>query len=126
MLAEKHIPCYSTPHSADSSTPFLFTPSSLLLNHALLTDVQQITGRNEQQWIKCSSGRDRGEVLIYSAVDGSIIAGNRMNTATIGSGRPPRNGLYHCSSGRLPRYYISLFLRNSSKCLVHVPSQYTN
>ena len=69
------------------------TPNSLLLNHTLITDVQQITGRNAQQWISCTSGRDMTGVNIYSAVDNTIIAGG-MNTATMGPGKYSYNGIY--------------------------------
>ena len=102
----------------DSSAPFILTPTSLLPKHALITDVQQITGSNGQLWIKCtsgSSGREGTGVHIHYALDGAILAGNRMSTATIGPGRYPRNGLYYCLEGQAPRYYISLFLRNSGK-----------
>ena len=93
MLAVKH-----TYHVAlllcptDSPTPFILTPASLLPNHTLITDVQQITGRNGQQWIKCTSGTIGGEgtgVHIHSAMNGAVIAGNRMSTATIRPGRYP-------------------------------------
>ena len=107
----------------DSSTPFILTPTSLLPKHAMITDAQQITGSNGQRWINCtsgSSGREGTGVHIHSAVNGAIVAGNRMSTATIGPGMYPRNGLYYCSDGRAPRYYISLFLRNSSEWLTYV------
>ena len=100
----------------DSPTPFFYTSTSLLPNHALITDVQQITGRNGEQLITCtsgSSGRGGAGVRIYS-IKNTIIAGTTMSTATIVRSRYPPNGLYFCLKGNA-RYYISLFLKNSSK-----------
>ena len=113
---------YSSPQSADSSAPFfLYTPTSLLLNHALITDVHQITGKNGQQWIKCTRGRAMRSVAIYSAVDRATISSS-LNTATIGPERSPSNGLYYCSAGESQKNYVSLFLNkisNSSKCITY-------
>ena len=106
-------------------TPFILTPASLLPNHTLITDVQQIIGRNGQQWIKCTtgtsgtSGREGTGVHIHSAVNGAIIEWNRMSTAKIGLGRYPSNGLYYCSEGQAPRYYLSLFPKNPSKSMAY-------
>ena len=131
MLAVKHIYHFAIltchfdllSYPTDSSTPFILTPTSLLPKHAMITDAQQITGSNGQRWIKCtsgSSGREGTGVHIHSAVNGEIVSGNRMKTATIRPGRYPRNGLYYCLEGKAPRYYISLFLRNSSKWMAHI------
>jgi len=101
---------------ADRTTPFFHTPTSLLLNHSLITDVQELKGRNGQQWISCTSGSrgtDGGGVLILS-VSNSPISGNVRNTAGIGPERYPSNGLYYCLEGQT-RYYLSLFLKNSSE-----------
>ena len=101
----------SIPHSADSSGPLLFTPTSLLPNHALIIDIQQITGSNEQQWIKCTAGRDRS-VAIYFAVNSAIISAS-LNTAAISPGRGLSNGLYCCRAGG-SQYYVSLFFNTIS------------
>ena len=47
---------YTTGHYTGNTAPFLFTPTSLLPEHSVVTDVQQATGRNGQQWITCRSG----------------------------------------------------------------------
>ena len=102
----------------DRTTPFFHTPTSLLLNHSIITDVRQIIGRNGQHWINCTrggSGVDGRDVLIISAKNSALISRNSM-TATIGPERNLRNGLYYCSDGQAPSHYISLFLKNSSKC----------
>ena len=114
----------SIPHPADSSILFLFAPTSLLPNHALVTDVQQITGSNGQQWIKCTIGRAMGGVVIYFAANNAIISAS-INTAvaTFGPGRGRSNGLYYCRAGGSQKYYVSLFLnkiRDSSKCTTYV------
>ena len=106
----------------DNTTPFFLTPTSLLLNHSLVTDVQQITGSNGQQWINCTrggSGVDGRDVQIISAKN-SVLISRKSMTATFGSERNLRNGLYYCSDGQAPRHYISLFLKNSSKCILYV------
>ena len=101
----------------DNSAPFFYTPTSLLLNHSLITDVQQIAGRNGQHWINCTSGsRGTGGGGVYIlSVRNSPIAGNKMSTTGIGPNRYPSNGLYYCLEGQTSRYYLSLFLKNSSK-----------
>ena len=112
-----HVGVLSCP--TDSTTPFFHTTTSLLLNHSLITDVRQIAGSNGQQWINCSSGSrgtDGRGVQILSVRNSRIISGNRMNTAGIGPEWYPSNGLYYCSEGQALRYYLSLFLKNSSKC----------
>ena len=62
---------------------------------------------------------DGGGVQILS-VGNRPIAGNRMSTARIGPERYPSNGLYYCLEGQAPRYYLSLFLKNSSEGLANV------
>ena len=102
--------------SADSSATLAYTPTSFLLNHALITDVLQITGRNGQQWIKCTKGRDTGRVNIYTAADSAIVSSS-LGTVEIGPDRNPSNALYYCSAARSQKYYFSIFinkLRNSS------------
>ena len=120
VLAVKYSPCFSTSGYSDSSTPFIVTPTSLLPKHAPITDVQQIIGRNGQEWINCTSGSKGGSVHIFSVVDRSFMVGNRMNTAIIGPRTYPKNGLYYCSAGPTSLYYISLFLRNSSKRVAYM------
>ena len=93
----------------------------LLLNHSV-TDVQQITGSNGQQWINCTqggSGVDGRVVQIISAKNSALISRNSM-TATFGSERNLHNGLYYCSDGQAPCHYISLFFKNSSKCIIYI------
>ena len=109
------VPCYCTSYSADTPTPFLLTPTSLLPNNTLITDVQQITGRDGQQWIKCTRGEARGRADIKS-VNGTTISKN------LGIGSYPDNGLYHCSA-RAQTHYVSFFLKklpNSSKCTTYL------
>ena len=104
------------------TAPFFHAPTSLLLNHSLINDVQQITGRNGQQWINCTSGSrgtNGGGVHILS-VSNSPISGNRRNTTGIGPESYPSNGLYYCSEGQVPHYFISLFLKNSRKWILNV------
>ena len=92
---------------ADSTAPFIITPTSLLLNHSLITDVQQITGRNGQHWINCTSGRDGTRANILSAVDSVIVSSGAW---TIGPGSKPSNRLYYCLAGGLQKYHFSVFL----------------
>ena len=115
-----HVTVRSYP--TDNTTPFFLTPTSLLLNHALVTEVQQITGSNGQQWINCTRGGSGGDgrvVQIISAKNSALISRNSI-TATFGSVRNLRNGLYYCFERQAPHYYISLFLKNSSKCIAYV------
>ena len=73
------------------------------------------------QWINCTrggSGVDGRDVQIISAKNSALISRNSM-TATIWSDRNLRNSLYYCSNGQAPRHYISLFLKNSSKCIIY-------
>ena len=93
--------------SADSPGPFLFTPNSLLLENTLITDLQQITG-NEQQSITCSD--ERGDIL---------REGSTTPLDTKGSISPPKlqiNGQYHCWSSPNKRIFFNVFTKNLSKC----------
>ena len=94
-------------HLADSTTLFIITPTSLLLAHSLITDVQQITGRNGQQWINCTSGRDGISGNIYSAVDSTIVS---SGVWLIGPERRPANRLYYCLATGSQKYHFSIFL----------------
>ena len=62
---------------------------------------------------------DGKQVQIISAKNSALISRNSM-TATFGSKGNLRNGLYYCSDGQALRYYISLFLKNSSKGMIYV------
>ena len=98
-------------------TPFLYTPTSLLPEHSVLTDVQQATGRNGQLWITCRSGGQgtRPKIWIGSEL---VVNSSTTNSATIWLGTQLPNGLYHCLSGQSQREYFSVFLTHSGK--VHV------
>ena len=98
-----------------SPAPFLYTPTSLLPEHSVLTDVQQATGRNGQQWITCSSGGQGTRPEIWMGSEEVAASSSTANSATIGLGSQHPNGLYHCLSGQSQREYFSLFLRNSGK-----------
>ena len=97
--------------------PFLYTPTSLLPEHSVLTDVQQATGRNGQQWITCRSGGQgtRPQILMGNNV---VHSNSTDNSATIGLGTQHPNGLYRCLSAQSQRGYFSLFLRNSGKYII--------
>ena len=105
-------------HTIDLHTgnpaPFLYTPTSLLPEHSVLTDVQQATGRNGQQWITCRSGGEgtRPEIWMGSEL---VVNSSTANSATIGLGTQHPNGLYHCLSEQSQREYFSLYLRSSGK-----------
>ena len=94
--------------------PFLYTPTSLLPEHSVLTDVQQATGRNGQQWITCRSGGEgtRPEIWMGSEL---VVNSSTANSATIALGSQTPNGLYHCLSAQSQREYFSLFFHNSGK-----------
>ena len=97
-----------------NSAPFLYTLTSLLPEHSVLTDVQQATVRNGQQWITCRSGGEgtRSEIWMGSEL---VVNSSTANSATIGLGTQHPNGLYHCLSAQSQREYFSLFLRNSGE-----------
>ena len=106
----------------DKTAPFFYTPTSLLLNHYLVTNMQQITGSNEQRWINCTRGgswMDGRRVQIIYVKNSALISRNSM-TVTFGAEGNLRNGLYYCSDGQAPRHYLSLFLKNSSKGMIYV------
>ena len=93
--------------------PFLYTPTSLLPEHCVLTDVQQATGRNGQQWITCRSGEQRTRPKIWMGSNEIVLSSSTANFATIGLGTHYPNGVYHCWSAQSQRQYFSLYLRNS-------------
>ena len=98
----------------DNPAPFLYIPTFLLPEHSVLTDVQQATGRNGQQWITCRSGGEgtRPEIWMGSEL---VVNSSTANSATIGLGIQRPNGLYHCLSGQSQREYFSLYLSNSGE-----------
>ena len=100
---------------------FLYTHTSLLPEHSVLTDVQQATGRNGQQWITCRSGGEGTRPEIWMGSELKLVINNNTtaNSATIGLGTQHPNGLYHCSSGQSKREYFSLFLKNSGEKMCH-------
>ena len=95
-------------------TPFLYTPTALLPEHSVLTDVQQATGSNGQEWIKCNSGAEgtRPEIWMGSEL---VVNSSTANSATILLGSQTPNGLYHCLTAQSQREYFSLFFHNSGK-----------
>ena len=99
---------------AGSPSPFLYTPTSLLPEHSVLTDVQQATGRNGQQWITCRSGGEgtRPEIWVGSEL---VPFNSTANSATIGLDTQHPNGLYHCLSEQSQMEYFSLYLTHSGE-----------
>ena len=108
---------YTTGHYPGNPALFLYTPTSLLLEHSVLTDVQQATGRNGQQWITCRSGGEGTRPEIWMGSEEVVPSNSTANSATIGLDTQHPNGLYHCSSGQSQRKYFSLFLKNSGEQL---------
>ena len=103
------------PTYVGNPVPFLYTPTSLLPEHSVLTDVQQATGVNGQQWITCRSGGQGTTLEIWMGSNKLNLSKRTGNSARIGLGINHPNGLYHCFSGQSQRQYFSLFLRNSGK-----------
>ena len=108
-----------SPHTGNPA-PFLYTPTSLLPEHSVLTDVQQATGRNGQQWITCRSGgeefarkRAMTEIRTESAetVSTSTISTTDSSTMRLSIRHP--NGLYHCLTEQSQIQYFSFFFRKS-------------
>ena len=102
-------------HTGNSAS-FLYTPTSLLPEHSVLTDVQQATGRNGQQWITCRSGGQGTRPKIW--IGSELVPSNSTNnsvTIVLGTQLRITNGLYHCLSAQSQREYFSLFLRNSGE-----------
>ena len=105
---------YLPVHSAASLSPFLYTSTSLLLNHALITDVQQVKGKDGKQWINCTSGGNQGYPQIFSTVNQNFASGRIGNTATSELNSYTRNGLHYCFR-QSTRTYFSVYLKNLSK-----------
>ena len=100
---------------AASPGPFLFTPNSLLLNHALITDAQQVTGKDGNQWINCTSGDQSGPEIISGDQRFLVSSGGGSNTATSELSSFTSNGRYFCHIRISTRAYFSVYLKNSSK-----------
>ena len=107
---------YTTGLHTDNPAPFLYTPTSLLLEHSVLTDVQQAIGRNGQQWITCRSGGQGTRPEIWMASEEVVPSSSNNNSVTIGIDNRLVNGVYHCLTAQSQREYFSLFLKNSGKC----------
>ena len=103
---------YITGLHTGNPAPFLYTPTSLLPEHSVLTDVQQATGRNGQQWITCRSGGEgtRPEIWMGSEL---VANSSTANSATSVLGAQHPNGLYHCLSEQSRREYFSLYLNST-------------
>ena len=106
-----------TPHIIDphpgNRAPFLYTATSLLPEHSVLTDVQQATGRNGQQWITCRSEGEGTRPEIWMGSEEVVPSTSTASSATIVLGTQRPNGLYHCLSGQSQREYFSLFFTNT-------------
>ena len=89
-----------------SPAPFLYTPTSLLPEHSVLTDVQQAT------WITCRSGGQGTRPKIWMGGE-LVVNSSTANSAKIWLGSKHPNGLYHCLSGQSQREYFSLFFTNA-------------
>ena len=98
----------------DNLAPFLYTSTSLLPEHSVLTDVLQATGRNGQQWITCRSEGQGTRPTIWMGSE-LVVNSSTANSATIGLGTQHPNGLYHCLSEQSQRVYISLYLNSTGK-----------
>ena len=103
---------YTTGLHTGNPAPFLYTPTSLLPEHSVLTDVQQATGKNGHQWITCRSGGQgtRPEIWMGSEF---VVNSSTANSAIIWLSTQHPNGLYHCLSAQSQKEYFSLFFNNS-------------
>ena len=106
-------PPHTTGLHTGNTAPFLYTPTSLLPEHSVITDVQQATGRNRQQWITCRSGGQTIKPKIWFGHNELNLTSSTSTSATIGLGNHSLNGLYHCLSSQSQREFFSLFFRNS-------------
>ena len=108
---------YTTSHYTGNPATFLYTPTSLLPEHSVLTDVQQATGRNGQPWIICRSGGQETKPEIWMGSEEVIPSSSTNNSATIELGTQYSNGLYHCLSAQSQREYFSLYLSTTGMCM---------
>ena len=111
---------YTTGLHTGNPGPFLYTATSLLLEHSVLTDVQQATGGNGQQWITCRSGGQGTRPEIWMGSEEVVLSTSTNNSATIGLGTQHPNGLYHCLTAQSQREYFLLYLNNAGKQTQHV------
>ena len=123
-MSQTHVTLYTLTLCMNAGTPtvFLYTPTSLLSEHTLITDVQQITGSNGQQWIKCTNGRLQGRAVIHGYVPMALTYRSVDQTATLTIGaqtRLPHNGHYYCLANSR-KYNLNLFLRKHSNSTIHV------
>ena len=103
---------YTTGLHTGNPAPFLYTPTSLLPEHSVLTDVQQATGNNEQPWITCRSGGQRNRPKIWMGSE-LVVNSSTAHSATLVLGYQHPNGLYHCLSAQSQREYFSLYLSST-------------
>ena len=120
MVETIHEVCHCSPHytydlHTGNPAPFLYTPTSLLPEHSVLTDVQQATGRNGQQWITCRSGGEGNRPEIWMGNKEIVLSNSSNNSSTIVLNPQYLNGLYHCLTAQSQREYFSLFLSNGGK-----------
>ena len=106
---------YATVLHTGNPAPFLYTPTSLLPEHSVLTDVQQAARKNGQQWITCRSGGQGTRPEIWMGSNEVVLSNSTNNSATIGINPQHPNGLYHCLTAQSEREYFSLFLSNVGK-----------
>ena len=106
---------YTTVLHTGNPAPFLYTTTSLLPEYSVLTDVQQATGRNGQQWITCKSGGEGTRPEIWMGSEKVVPSNSTNNSTTIGLTLQRPNGLYHCLRAQSQREYFSLFLSNAGK-----------
>ena len=111
---------YTTGVHPGNAAPFLYTSTSLLPEHSVLTDVQQASGRNGQQWITCRIGGEGTRPEIWMGSEEVVPLSSNNNSATIGLGSQHPNGLYHCLTGQSQREYFSLFVRKSGKLCLQI------
>ena len=104
---------YTTGLHTDNPAPFLYTPTSLLPEHSVLTDVQQAAGKNGQQWITCSSGGEGTRPELWMGSEEVVPSSSTNNSVTILLGSQHPNGLYHCSLEQSQREYFSLYLSST-------------
>ena len=105
---------YLPVHSAASPGPFLYTSTSLLLNHALITDAHQVKEKDGKQWINCTSGGNQGHPQIFSTVNQNFASSQIGNSATSELNSYTRNGRYYCFR-QSTKTYFSVYLKNLSK-----------
>ena len=106
--------------TAGTTTAFIYTPTSLLSEHALITEVQEIAGSNGQQWIKCTNGNDEGDAAIQGKVQmaPTYVSVGQTATIPIRTQTLPQNGHYQCLADSR-KYNFNLFLRKQGNDSTH-------